>query len=280
MVHGKPGYKRCNLVQEPTSEDIRSEPSLTYLIEKRRNLRSTHTVPSDAGHAPSENTRQSQFRRIDQWATTITPVLATPSNAMRSHSATRRTGTDLENEEISIGTARSRSRPDNQTHSESEHEPGEASLPHNASPSQHSAVLEDRGQDLNHDYYEKKAFRILIGCIILQVSGVIIIVVLASSKSVGSLWVEIPTVYQTLFVAVPINFLLYPGLFVVDMASDRAVGNLPRRYARLRRGLQHFGFRLCVFVCGFVATFVINSRWHPKSKRLQANTAGPTAGSP
>ena len=225
-AHGGPGYRRCNLVQDRTSENIRSEPSLTEIIEKRRTLQSTHAVPSDANHAPSPNTRQSRFLRIGQWASTITPALATSSIALRSHSAIRRSGTD------------------NQTHSESEHKPGEASLQQTASPSQHSAVLEDRGQNLPHDYYEFEWFRVLIGMILLMVSEVIIFVLAISGKLLVVFY------WQTILISIAIGLflsLLYTGAFVVLTEYHEAVENFFNRYIRLRPGVQHACLRLFAY---------------------------------
>ena len=242
-AHGKPGYGRCNLVQERTSEAIRSEPPLTNIIERRRSLQSTHNVQSGGKHAPSRDTRQTQFLRIGHWPNKMTPDLPTPSIALEPHSAIRRTGTDLQNEEISIGTARSRTRSDNQTHSESEHEPGERFLPHNTPSSQHSAVLKDRGQDLSHYYYQFEWFRILNGMVLLTVSEVTIIT-LTTFQNIARLW---GFIFTSLAIGL-LSLLLFTAFFVVLMEYHGAVENFFSRYARLRPGLQQFCLRLCAYV--------------------------------
>ena len=243
MAHGKPGYKCCSLDQERASETIRSEPSLTNIIDKRRILRSTHNLQSDAEYAPSQDTSQPPFLRIGQWPTRITPDLAPSSIALESHSVIRWTGTELQNEEINIGPARLRTHSDNQMHSEHELESGEVSLPHDASSSEHSALLEDGGQDLSHNYYQFEWFRILIGMMLLMVSEVIIFGLFAFD-SVVLLWFSIVTsIAIGLF-----SLVLYAGIFVFLMEYHEAVGNFLNRYARLRPGLQHFCLRLCAYV--------------------------------
>ena len=252
MAHGKPGYGRCNLVQERTSEAIRSEPPLTNIIEKRRSLQSTHNVQSGGEHAPSQDTRQPQFLRIGHWPNKMTPDLPTPSIALEPHGAIRRTGTDLQNEETSIGTACSRTLSDNQTHFESEHEPGESCLPHNTPSSQHSAVLRDRGQDLPHDYYQFEWFRILIGMVLLMVSQ-LIIATLSTLHNILRLWE-----YLTMFAIGLLWLLLYTAFFVVLMEYHGAVESFLSRYARLRPGLQHFCLRLCAYVYLYSVLAVIS----------------------
>ena len=217
--------------------------SLTHHLEKRRILRSTHNLQSDAEHAPSQDTRQPQFLRIGQWPTRMTPDLPTPSIPLEPHSAIRRTGTDLQNEEISIDTARSRTLSDDRTHSEHELESGEVSLPHDASSSEHSAVLEDGGQDLSRDYYQFEWFRILIGMMLLMVYEVIIFGLVAF-ENVVLLW---PGILSSIAIGL-LSLLLYIGIFVLLMEYHEAARNFLNRYARLRPGLQHSCLRLCAYV--------------------------------
>ena len=258
MAHGKPGYRRCNLVQESTSDNIRPKLSLTNFIEVRRTLRSEHTVPSDAGHTSSLDTWQSRFLRIGQWPSRLRTDLATSPIALRSHSIIHRTGTDLQNEELSIGTARSRTRSDNQMHSESEHEPGEVSLPHNASSSQHSTVLEDLGQDLPYDYYQFEWFWILIGMILLMVIEAIVIV-LDVFGNVVTFWQNVLT-----FIAIGLfSLLLYIGFFVVLREYHEVVENFFHKYTRMRPGLQHICLRVCAYIYALGVNAVIFSSFLP-----------------
>ena len=243
MAHRKPGYGRCNLVQERTSEAVRFKALLTSILEKRRSLISTHNAQSDAEFAPSQNTGRPQFQRIGQWPNKMTPDLPTPSIPLEPHSAIRRTGTDLQNEEIRIDTARCRTRSDDRTRSEHEHESGEVSLPHDTSSSEHSAVLEDRGQDLSRDYYQFEWFRILIGMMLVMVSEVITFG-LVEFGNVVLLWYNI---LNSIAIGL-LSLLLYTGIFVVLMEYHEAVENFLNRYARLRPGLQHFCLRLCAYV--------------------------------
>ena len=240
MAHGKPGDNCCNLVPEHTSEGIISKPSLTEVIEKKR---STHNLPSDAEHAPSHDTGQAHFLRIGQWPSRMTPELATPSIALETHSAIRRTGTDLRNEEISIGTARPRIRSDDQTRSNYQDEGGDVSMP----PSEHSAVFEDRGQDPPHDYYQFEWFRLLIGMVLAMVSEVIIsvlILVVDGATMIVIFW-------KIILISVAIgvsSLLLYTGIFVLLMEYHEAIENFLNRYARLRPALQHACLRLCAYI--------------------------------
>ena len=243
MAHGKPGYKCCNLLQDSTNEGIRSKPSLIYLIERRRSLRSTHNVQSGGEHAPSQDTRQPQFLRIGQWPNRMTPDLATPSIALEPHGAIRRTGTELQNEELSIGSARSRTNSDDQTRSEHQHEFGDVSLPHNTSSSEHSAVLKDRGQDLPHDYYQFEWFRILIGMMLLTVSEVTIIT-LTTFQSIVKLW---EFILMSLAIGL-LSLLPYTAFFVFLMEYHGAVESFLNKYARLRPGLYYLGLRLWAYV--------------------------------
>ena len=244
MAHGKPGDKCCNPVQEHTSEGIISNPSLTEVIEKKR---FTHNLPSDAEHASSHDTGQAQFLRIGQWPSRITPELATPFIALETHSAIRRTGTDLRNEEISIGTAHSRIYSDEQTHSDYQHEYGDVSVPHNTTSYEHSAVFEDRGQDPPHDYYQFEWFRLLIGMVLAMVSGVIIfvlILVVYGATMIVIFWKMI-----LISVAIGVSsLLLYTGIFVLLMEYNEAIENCLNRYARLRPALQHACLRLCAYI--------------------------------
>ena len=173
----------------------------------------------------------------------MTPDLPTPSIPLEPHSAIRRTGTDLQNEEIRIGTARSRTRSDDLTRSEHEQEFMELSLPHNTSLSEHSTVLEDQEQDLPHDYYQFEWFRILIGMVLVMVSEVIIIG-LVEFGNIVNLWFGILTSIAIGF----FSLLLYAGIFDFLMEYHEAVGNFLNRYARLRPGLQHFCLRLCAYI--------------------------------
>ena len=243
MAHGKPGFGRCDPIQERTSEGFRYRLSLTNIIEKRRSLRSTHTLQSDAGHAPSQDTRQPQFLRIGQWPSRITPDIASTSIALGPHSSIVRTGTDLQNEETSIGTARSRIRSDDQILSECQHEHGDVSMPHSASSSEHSAIFKNQNQGSLHDYYQFEWFRILVGMVLLMVSEVILFGLITLGNIV-SLWLEI---LASIAIGL-LSLLLYAGFFVVLTEYHEAVGNFLNRYARLRPGLQHACLRLCAYI--------------------------------
>ena len=169
----------------------------------------------------------------------MTPELATPSIALETHSAIRRTGTDLHNEEISIGTARSRIHSDDQTRSDHQDEGGDVSMP----LSEHLVVSEDRGQDPPHDYYQFEWFRILVGMVLAMVSEVIIFV-LVDFGNIVLFWFQILT-----SIAMGIGLLLlYTGIFVLLMEYHEAVENCFNRYARLRPGLQHACLRLCAYI--------------------------------
>ena len=248
MALGEPGCKPCNIAQARTSIFTRSEPSLINVLEKRQIFlsgggTSTHNLQSDAGHGPSQDIRQREFLRIGQWSTKITPEFATPSIALESHSAIRRTDTELLNEEISIDTARSRTRSDDQTSSEHQHEYGDVSQPHTTSPSEYLAVFEDRGPNSSDYYYQFESFRILIGMMLLMVSEVMIRV-LAFKPPVMILWFHVLTSITIGLV----SLLLYIGIFVVLMEYHEAVANFLNRYARLWPGLQRFCLRLCAYV--------------------------------
>lgn len=162
---------------------------------------------------------------------------------MRSHGAIYRTEADLQNEEVSIGIARSRTCSDNHTHSESEHDPREVSLPHNASSSQHSTVLEDLGPDLPRNYYELEWFRILIGLILLMVSEVVVLALVERGDVLG-FWD-----YNVTFVAIGLSsLLLYTGTFVLLTEYHEAVEDFFNKYIRIRPGLQHICLRLCAYI--------------------------------
>ena len=181
----------------------------------------------------------------------MTPKLANPSIALEPHCAIRRTGTDLQNEEISIGTARSRTRSDDQMRSEHENEFGEVSPSHDTSLSEHSTILEVQGQNLSRNYYQFEWFRILIGMMLLLVSEVIIyglVIFGGMDLREGLGFFEFIIVVFSVLVAVILFVpLLYTGTFVVLMEYHEAMGKFLYRYARLPPGMQHICLRLCAY---------------------------------
>lgn len=259
-AHSKPSYKKCNMVHESASEDAGSEPSLINTAENRRTVTreggtSTHRVHSDAGHEISHGPRQPQFLHVGQWPTKMTPAFATPSVSLETTIAIRRTGTELQDEEESVGTIHSRTCSDDRTHSEHQHDSGEVSQPHNTPTTEDLTLSKDRGQKLSSDYYQFEWFWILIGMVLLMVSETIMFIFVVYWDAVGP---AIILVWPAVLISVAIGLcssLLYTGIFVVLTEHHEAIEKCLDRYARVRPWLQRTCLRVCTYAyaCGVLA---------------------------
>lgn len=252
---GKPGYKKCNMVHESASEDAGAEPSLINTAENRRTViregsTSMHRVQSDAGYEISHGTRQPQFLHVGQWPAKMTPDFATPSVSLQTTIAIHRTGTELQNEEESVGTIHSRTCSDDGTRSEHQHESGEIPQPHDAPPTEDLTLSQDRGQKLPCDYYQFEWFWILIGMVLLLVSEFIIFF-LVMLQNIVTLW---PSFLILLGIGL-CSSLLYTGIFVVLTEYHEVVEKFLDRYARVRPWLQRICLRVCTYAyaCGVLA---------------------------
>ena len=254
---GKFEYQRGSR-QGRTSEGTRIELRLINTTENKGSIlgesgNSTHRVQSDVDHEPSHATSQPQFLRVGQWPAKIAPAFATPCIALETHSGICRTGTDLQNDEESIGIVHSRTCLNDRTHSEYGHESGELPQPHSTSSAEDLETIEDRGLDLSSDYYQFEWFWILIGMVLLMVSSVPLYVFALNTDAV-SLFLPILT-----SAAIGLcSSLLYTGIFVVLMEYHEAIERFFDRYARLRPRLQRICLRICAYAyaCGVLAAFV------------------------
>lgn len=243
------------MVHESASEDAGAEPSLINTAENRRTVireRSTsmHRVQSDAGYEISHGTRQPQFLHVGQWPAKMTPDFATPSVSLQTTIAIHRTGTELQNEEESVGTIHSRTCSDDGTHSEHQHESGEIPQPHDAPPTEDLTLSKDRGHNLPCDYYQFEWFWILIGMVLLLVSEFIIFTLVILG--------DIVTLWPSFLILLGIGLcssLLYTGIFVVLTEYHEVVEKFLDRYARVRPWLQRICLRVCTYAyaCGVLA---------------------------
>ena len=182
----------------------------------------------------------------------MTPNLAAASLPQRTQNAIRRTGTDLQNEESSMGTVRPGTHSDDSTQSEHGQETREASQSHNTAPVENLAVVEDRRPGLSPDYYRFEWFRILIGMMLLMVSTVIIRV-LVTFEDILWLW---PLILISLAFILG-SSLFYTHIFVILMEYHGPIGRYLNRHAHLRPRLQSNCLRICTYTyaCGVLAAF-------------------------
>ena len=226
---------------------IFTEKSRTISIDS---WNEAHGVQSDAEYGPSHNTGHRPFLRIGQWPAPTTSALAGTSIALETHVAIRRTGTDLQNEEINIGTGGSRTVSDNNTQSETE--AAKVSHPQDTSSAENADQSKDSGPNLSLHYYQFEWFRILIGMMFLMVSDVIThgLVIVTFTANVVALWLNV-----IISVAVGIFLLLlYTSVFVVLMEYREAIEKFLDKHAHSRPRLQHKFLRgfAYVYACSII----------------------------
>lgn len=161
----------------------------------------------------------------------------------------RRTGTDLHNDEINIGTVRSKVFSPNSTQSETE--AAGASHLRDVSSVGNSIGSKDKGLFLSRELYRFEWFRILIGMVLFVFFEVITVFLQFTAGSVIVLW-------QTILISVAVllsSSLLYTGMFVVLMEYHEAIENFLDKHAHLLPGLQHTCLRASAYIyaCGVIA---------------------------
>ena len=171
----------------------------------------------------------------------------------------RRTGTDLHNDEIYIGTVRSMVFPPNSTQSETE--AAGASHLRDVSSVWNSIGSKDKGLFLSRELYRFEWFRILIGMVLFVVFEVITVVLRFTAGSVIVLW-------QSILISVAVllsSSLLYTGMFVVLMEYHEAIENFLDKHAHLLPGLQHTCLRASAYIyaCGVIAVVAFLNRFLP-----------------
>lgn len=226
---------------------IFTEKSRTISIDSGNEA---HGAQSSAENGPFHDTGHRPFLRIGQWPAPTTSALAGPPIALKAHIGIRRTGTDLQNEEINIGAVGSRTVSDNNTQSETE--AARVSHPHDTSSTENADQSKDGGPNLSLHYYQFEWFRILIGMVLLMVSDVIThaLVTVTFTANVVGLWLNV-----LISVAVGLFLLLlYTSIFVVLMEYHEAIERFLDKHAHLRPRLQHTFLRGCAYIyaCGII----------------------------
>lgn len=160
----------------------------------------------------------------------------------------RRTGTDLHNDEIYIGTVRSMNFSRNSTQSETE--AAGASHLRDVSSIENSIGSKDRGLFLSLELYRFEWFRILIGMVLFVVFEVITAVLSVTAGRVIALWWLILSSVAFLLS----SSLLYTGTFVVLMEYHEAIEDFLDKHAHLLPGLQHTCLRASAYIyaCGVI----------------------------
>ena len=239
--------KRTKITFRECVVDIDRCYNLLIPLEKRHATQtesqsSTHDAQSQAGHDIIGDRRR-KILRIGQWPARNTSPLFNSPIALETDCNIRRTGTDLQNEEENVGTARSRLHPGShlQIASGDEEETSQSALAENAIP------IIDSGLDLSRNYYNFEWFWILLGMMVLNVSAIIsleIFVLARLSSSIIGFWLPL-----VISISIDIvSFTLYTGLFVVLKEYHEVIEKAVIKYARLPRGLQSFCLRICAYV--------------------------------
>ena len=234
--------------QSRTRDHLRRLEPLTHVLEKRisnvsENSCDMYNTQGDV-EGPFE---QPTYFPIGQWPTKSTSISATTSITLVAHNTVRRTGTDLQAEEMNIGTVRSRTNPNCSAQAEVE----AAGAPQ---PSSAEAFVTTHG--LEHpptpEYIQYEWLRVLIAMILLLITETILMILIRLEDMVV-LWRQI-----CISVAIAlVSTILYTGAFVVLKQYHGVIGKTIRKYIWLSLRLQRSCLRLLVYVylCGIIGFF-------------------------
>ena len=185
--------------------------------------------------------------RIGQWPASVTSALAPPPTALERNDVIRRTGTDLQNEEDNVGSARFRL--SSIDHTQMENEVAETSQPLDTSST--ANAVSGTNLKFPRDYYQFEWFWILIVMMVLINSAVIIHAIVLLEYNGSVLWV-----WESGLVSVSIGLgssTIYAGTFVVLMEYHGVIEKAGTKYARLPLSFQNTCLRVCAYVYVFWA---------------------------
>lgn len=213
-----------------------------------RDRSSSQSGPSDTGHQTIHKTRVSQVMTVGQWATEKTLGLDMASAPIGNRGPPRRTGTDIQQEEETVGSG---------VHSRaaSHHDPsgsqaGEIHQPQIIVSTEDQMTAKERTPDFG--YYHFEWFWILIAMILSLVCGTIIYLLVTFGNIISSL----ARMFAVLGVGTAAVFI-YTGSFVLLTKYHEVLGKAIARYTHIRRHLQRICLRICAYLYFFCTIGVL-----------------------
>lgn len=199
----------------------------------------------DSRHQKSQSMEQEQFLRVGQWVPTSSAIQIASQLASENRNVSRRTGTDLQNEELNMTSVDFTSGPG---HAYSADIDSSLSFNHACTVPQEALETTDNpaSSSVQH-YYQFEGFRILIGQMLLMTSFVIITIIYYLSASRGKVVEYWLAILLTVFCEV-VLLVFYIATFVLLTHYHGNCGKFGERWTGVSRPTQRKLLRISAYV--------------------------------